>query len=569
MKMIIHIFWLVGLVIFIGSTQAQDLSNINQQKPFKLDGSVELRGMFYQANGIADRMDPFNYILSGSPTFSIYGWTVPTSFTFSKNERNFQQPFNQYGISPTYKWITMHGGYRNVSFSPYTLAGHTMLGGGLELNPGKIRFGAMHGRLNRASIIDTASMSLVPYSFTRKGTAIKVGYGSASNYFDLNFLHAKDDSLSRPGQFIASLNQVAPASNSVLAYGTRFTLFKKLFLESDGAVSIYTNDLNSTITLDSIPDAILRKLGSMLDINGSSEWFLAFSAGIGYNFKNFGLRTTYKRIEPGFKSMGSYFFNNDVENITIAPSYNHPSGKFNFQGSFGVEQDNVNLQKISTSKRIIGSANISSNISERLGVDLIFNNYSNNQRPNTLRLADSLRIVQTTQTFGVMPRYTIISTEKVQAIFLSANFNSMRDFNSYFEANAESRNVNTYQYLLNYNLGFPQKSLSINTGINYTKLNSAHLTNEYKGASVGGQYLLANKKLSVGSNLSYMLGESNKVKSNIFTGSANLGYSINKLQAIRAMVYFTNNNPGSAVLNNNPSFTETRGEIAYQFNFGL
>lgn len=568
MKRLIFIV-VLGFIFNACIVIAQDLTNIASQKPFTFQGNIDVRGIFYGANGIPNRMDPFNYIISGNPVFTLYGWQIPTSFVLSKKQSNFQQPFNQYGLSPTYKWITLHGGYRNVSFSPYTLAGHTILGGGVELNPGKFRIGAMIGRLNRATIIDTTSMSLVPFSFTRKGFAAKIGYGSDNNYFDLNVLHAKDDSVSKPQLSHAFLQHVTPAANTVLGYGTRVTFLKKMFIESDGAISVYTRDLNSPLSLDSIADKTLRKVSDFLHVNGSTEWFLAFSAGIGYIGKNYGLKVNYKRIEPDFKSMGAYFFNNDIENLTISPNYSHPSGKFTFNGSLGIEQDNVRLTKEATSKRIIGSANVSTTLTERFGVDFMFNNYSNNQRPNTLRFADSLKIVQNTNTLGIMPRYTVVSDEKVQVIFISANFNKMNDYNSYFETNAPSRDIASQQYLLNYNLSFPKKRLSINTSLNYMNLKSELMKTSYKGGSVGGNYALENKKIMVGANMSYMLGDNNGNESKIFNGSSNLSYQINKLQSIRAMVYFTNNHPGSAVLSGLPTFSETRGEIAYQLNFGL
>ncbi|QIH34055.1 hypothetical protein [Sphingobacterium sp. DR205] len=570
MKTIIHFVIVVCCLGMLRPIQGQELSNITKQKPFRFDGNLELRGMFYHASGIADRMEPVNYLISGSPTISLYGWSIPFSFTLSKKQSSFQQPFNQFGLSPTYKWITLHAGYRNITFSPYTLAGHTILGGGVELNPGKLRFGLMYGRLNRATVIDTASMSLVPYSFTRKGLAVKLGYGTNANFFDLNLLHAKDDSSSIAGIVNNTNRKVTPAANSVLGYGTRFTIFKQLYIESDGAVSLLTRDINSTLSLDSITDKTLRKLGKMLDINGTSEWFLAFNAGIGYQAKNYGVKVNYRRVEPGFTSMGAYYFTNDVENLTIMPNYSHPSGRFRFNGSLGIEQDNVRLQKEATSKRVIGTAMLTAELTKQLGIDLNFSNFSNNQKPNTLRFADSLKIVQTTRTFGIMPRFTLSSPTRVQMILLSVNFNSMNDYNSYFDANnAPSRDINSSQYLLNYTLSLPQEKLSFNSSLSYTMLKSSGNRNSYKGISGGATYLIANNKLSTGTNLSYMRGNSNGNKSGIFNGSLNLSYTISKLQSIRAMVYFTNNNPGSVVTGVNPSFSETRGEIAYQLNFGL
>lgn len=127
---------LIGLVI-IPEGKAQDFSNFRELKPFTYSGTVEARSMFYNATGIANRRQPLSYLFSGSPTIGIYGFQIPVSFSFSESDRSFRQPFNQFGMSPNYKWITLHAGYRNLSFSPYTLGGHTMLGGGFELNPGK------------------------------------------------------------------------------------------------------------------------------------------------------------------------------------------------------------------------------------------------------------------------------------------------------------------------------------------------------------------------------------------------------------------------------------------------
>ncbi|MEQ8338575.1 MAG: hypothetical protein RIA62_14560 [Cyclobacteriaceae bacterium] len=45
---------------------------------------------------------------------------------------SFQQPFNQYGMSPTYKNVTAHIGFRSMNFSRYSLAGHLFLVPGLK-----------------------------------------------------------------------------------------------------------------------------------------------------------------------------------------------------------------------------------------------------------------------------------------------------------------------------------------------------------------------------------------------------------------------------------------------------
>lgn len=86
---------------------------------------------------------------------------------------------------------------------------------------------------------------------------------------------------------------------------------------------------------------------------------------------------------------------------------------------------------------------------------------------------------------------------------------------------------------------------------------------------MGGNYTLANRALTVGANFSLMQGDNSGNKSSIFNSSANASYHINRRQSIRMLFYFTNNQPGSVVTGVNPTFSETRGEIAYQLNFGL
>lgn len=554
---------------WMGIIWAQDLSNLKDQKPLGFNGGLELRGIYYNANGIANRREPFTYLLSGSPTVSLYGWSIPFSFMLSKDERSFRQPFNQFGMSPTYKWITLHAGYRNVTFSPFTLAGHTMLGGGFEINPGKLRAGFMYGRLNRATVIDTTTQALVPFSFSRTGMAGKLGFGSATNYFDLNFLHAKDDSTSGPGVPLHDSVRVLAAANTVVGYSFKFTLFDKLTLESDGAASVYTRDQNSPIVFDSIDNPILDNLKGVLDVNGSSELYTALNVGIGYREKTYGIKVNYRRIEPDFKTMGAYFFANDVENWTVNPNFSLPNGRLRMNASVGIQRDNVNGQKQATNRRVIGSGVIGAEITDNLGIDINYSNFSNNQKPNTLRFADSLKIVQTTQTLGVMPRYTVVGEQMTHMVMLSVNLSGMKDYNGYFEQEANNRDIKTNQYLLNYNVSFPAKLLSVFASLSHTAMEGTGTETSYSGVTLGGNYSLMQQKLQTGINASLMQGDAPSGKSKIINGSLNLNYRISGWQSVRATFFLTNNNPGSVVTGTNPAFTETRGELAYQINFGL
>ncbi|MCC8407923.1 hypothetical protein LJ707_03215 [Mucilaginibacter sp. UR6-1] len=567
MKILYKVSWCVIVFAMCYSmANAQDLGNISGQKPFNISGSLEARGIAYSVSGIAERRSPFTYLFSGSPVISLYGFTIPFTISLSESDRSFRQPFNQFGMSPTYKWITLHAGYRNISYSPYTLGGHTMLGAGVELNPGKLRAGFMYGRLNRATTIDTTTQALVPFSFSRKGYAAKLGYGSERNFFELSFLKAKDDSTSAPNGIVPDSLFVTPEANTVLGYRFRFSFLKYFFIESDGAGSIYTRDLNSPIPLDSLDNEFLKRIKNFANINATSEFYTAFAGSIGFKKKGYGLKVNYRRIDPDFKSMGAYFFNSDIEDWTVAPSFTLLQNKVRFAGSIGFQHDNLKQQKQATNRRVIGSANMYLDFTQSLGLDVSYSNFSSNQRPQTARFADSLRIVQTTRNLSFMPRYFIITPGASHVITAAITFNDLNDYNTYFSDQGISRNISTKQYFLNYNITLPAKQLSLFINLNNTNLKGALLSDKYYGLTLGGNKSMLKNKLQTGLNASFTRGITDQGRSLIINSNANIGYQVRKNQTARLNWFLTNNRPATAN-QQLATFTESRTEISYIFNF--
>lgn len=119
-KLYVFSLALIGLLSAHGLS-AQNLETIGKEKALTVSGGVSLNQIIYAASGIDSRRDPYSYYASGNINFRLYGWSVPLSFALSNQSVSYQQPFNQYGIHPTYKWVTGHIGYSSMSFSPYTL----------------------------------------------------------------------------------------------------------------------------------------------------------------------------------------------------------------------------------------------------------------------------------------------------------------------------------------------------------------------------------------------------------------------------------------------------------------
>src|ERR1700676_2074875 len=107
------------------SIVAQDLGHIKDQKPFVFHGSIGTSASFYSSDETVLSRPPFAWSLYGNFTASIYSIALPFSFVITQYSNSYTSPFTQFGISPTYKWIKLHLGYRTISFSPITFDGQS------------------------------------------------------------------------------------------------------------------------------------------------------------------------------------------------------------------------------------------------------------------------------------------------------------------------------------------------------------------------------------------------------------------------------------------------------------
>jgi hypothetical protein len=561
------ILLLLFLCVLTGRSYAQEVETMLTAKPVSVSGSFSATSIFYNARGIPNRYLPFNYVITGSPVLSIYGFEVPVTFTIGKQQSSFTQPFNQFGLSPSYKWVTIHAGYRNLFFSPYTLAGHTFLGAGVELNPGKLRFAAIYGQFNKATLEDTAQSLLFSNpSYKRTGLSARIGYGTENNFFDLIVLKAKDHASSLPvSKGFADSSGIAPAENTVAGYTLRFTfLNKKLTLESNGALSLYTNDVNTAKVEDSAFEKGVQQLNTVATVRNSSELYGAIDAALRYKTRNFSVKLQYRHIDPGYQSMGAYFLNNDLENYTIAPAFMAWKRRIRFSGSLGIQHDDLSKQKRAKANKVIGSANLSADVNERLSVDVNYSNYSINQTVKTIRFADSLKVVQSSSQLSFSPRYTIPGTYLAHTIGFAANLSKARELNPEREDSLNG-DINTYNYLLNYQLNLIHQLASITVSLNHTQLKSAFLTDGSDGVTFGVSKSWLKNKLNLSASSGWLASKRNDEKGRIINGSLQCRYNFINRHMLRITAYYTDSRPDNPTPVY-PKYTETRAEIGYGFS---
>ncbi|MEE1945416.1 hypothetical protein VRU48_09875 [Pedobacter sp. KR3-3] len=548
-----------ALAVLPSKVLSQDLGTIAKQKPFALTGSFGLGIGTYHVSGIPARQREFSYLLSGAPTLSLYGVAFPFSVVVSDQQKSYTQPFNQYGISPTYKWATFHAGWRSLEFSPFTLAGHNFLGGGVELNPGKLRLGFIYGRFNKAIEADpNQPLALAQQlAYKRTGYSVKVGVGTERNHFDLIFLKAKDhvNSLSTPPSV-----ELSPSENMVLGFSSKFSFLKHFVVEMDASGSIYTRNVLS----DTVQNLKLDKISfikKLITLNASTQLLTAAQTSIGYNAQNYGIKLMYRRVDPDYKSMGAYYFETDVQNYTVEGMLKLMKGQLQVNGSFGMQNDNILHDKAYRSNRKIGSINASFN-KTNYGIDVRYTNYGITQDRGLNPIIDMLRVARTNHNLNTVLRYNINQESITHGFILVGNIQSLVDLNEYTAPNSKS---NSKSVNFSYQFGLPKKSLAANANINYTVADVAFGRTVFYGPTLGVSQAVNHGKLGLNASLSYQLQRNNNLNAgNIFSANLNGSYRISKRDAANLQVNYLKSNSKDVTL---PSFNEIRTNLGLVHSF--
>jgi hypothetical protein len=553
-------FPILVLLLFIGiNLKAQDLTNIKDAKPVTLQGSLGVKMSLYGVDGIASRQDPFSYGFDANATLSIYGISMPFSFTWFNRNKSYSHPFNQYGLSPKYKWITAHIGYRSVTFSEFTLNGHTFLGGGVELTPGNWRIGALYGKFNQNSDYDPYKAKEIP-QLTRKGWAAKIGYGTEKMFLDFSVLRVADNDKKYTSS--SDPDMPTPEQNFAVGMHGKATIKNNLTLEAEGAISVITNNSKAG-SLKGDMDTWFSVSEGFININQSSEYFSAFKSNLKWKInKSLTSGLEYKRIDPGYRSLGAYFFNSDLENININQSVLLFKNKLNLRGSLGLQHNNLDHSKKYTSNRTVGAISMSCQITQKLGLDANYNNFTTNQKAGTMAIIDSLKLFQINKSFSVTPRYMVANEKRTHMIMLMYNYMSLDDKN---KKTANQTETNTNILNLTYALGLIPSKLNITTSLSSMKLKNNLYQNTMSGITLGLNKMLASDKITLSWNNSYMINKVNADKGTVFNTTLTAGFHLFTKHNINISAYYTSNKFASDSAQ--PSFNEYRGDFSYVYSF--
>jgi hypothetical protein len=501
----------------IGFSQSFNVQQVKKAKLVNVTGGASANAVAYSGN---NAREPFTYFLNGNINVNVLGlYNLPFSFSYSSQKFGYNKPVlsNRLSIHPSYKWVTAHIGDASMSFSPYTLSGHQFTGFGVDLTPqGKFKISAMYGRLVKDNEFNSQYPTLIP-TYKRFGYGFKTAYALDKINLGLSVFKAKDEinSLSVPVPFELGLN---PKENAAISFDATFSLFKKL--------QIATEYANSSVTEDTRVTNNTRATGIasfLLSSNSTTASYNAFKTNLIYPAGKGTVGLGYERIDPNYRTLGGYFFNNDLENITVNASQSLYKDKVSVATNFGLQKDNLKQQKESQMKRLVSSVTVDIKATKKLNLNVTYSNFqsftnSRNQfdyinQTNKFQKLDTLNYRQVNQNAGITINY-LLKDSKESKQSINANFDMQDAINQQGGATIQGGATTSYNSAMTYTMGFPEKSMNISASVNNTINKTDTGTSLQVGPTAGVTKLFFDKKLNTSFSTSYNTSYSNGAKGN-------------------------------------------------------
>ncbi|MBL6446572.1 hypothetical protein JMN32_09640 [Fulvivirga sp. 29W222] len=536
------------------------------QGKLKISGGINATAMRYGVSGIEARRDPFYWLLSGNLTFSYKGISAPFSATISQQDQSFRYPlpFNQFGISPTYKFVTLHLGYRSMQFSEFTYGGNIFLGAGIEVSPENIpvRVSGFYGRLAKARLegnINDLEFGLP--SFERWAYGSKVTLVQKKGEVDIISFRAKDDRYSINDSITAELG-ITPSENLVLGLNLKREILERVSFSAEYALSAFTSDIRS-------PETELRdykyaeNVGGLFTPRVSSQFNGAYKGELVYSASSFQFGLKYRRIDPEYRTLGSPFLINDIEDISGTAGWRMFKRKLSLSTSAGVQRNNLNGDQESDVRRFIGSLNSSLSLANGVNVTAGYSNFSTSStltqffQQSEFDQIDTLLYLQVTNSINSSISYNFGSESIKKSLSLNGSYQNADD-------NQDNLSV-FYNGNVGYTVNYTERNLNLSTNFNVNSNEVNGVESLSGGPSLMASRLLLEKllRVSVSSSLIQSYNQGSLISTNIIARlNGSLKYKQKHVFSMDLSLLRREANVEGV-----PSFSEFRGGITYNFNF--
>lgn len=393
---------LIILLFAFGTAQvvAQDLSTFRKANPVMVSGSFNANANYQQS--VNSTFDPFGYNANLQLNFRIYNLiTIPLNLSYGNYGSSFNTlSIQRFGISPSYKSLKVHAGYRSFSLSPYLMNGVTLIGGGLEWSPKKFYmlafYGNMADRYNPGGEYIQFRDEKIEF-YKRRTSGFKIGFGKTTSRISIMMFHAKDNPQSGTTDSLLKYN-VKPKENIVVGTDLNFQFFKVISLQANAAASVFTNDVNGTSIDANEQDSIwIERASYLTSINTTSRYAFAYDAQLSFKIRTIQIGLKYQHVDPYYNSLGLAFLQANYDNYLATLNGSLLRNKLIIFSNLGLQYTNVNGFTGIPQQRIVMTTNLNWNINKSLSYSINYSNLNQNTDVNVEEVNDSLRLTTNSQ----------------------------------------------------------------------------------------------------------------------------------------------------------------------------
>jgi hypothetical protein len=371
---------------------------------------------------------------------------------------------------------------------------------------------------------------------------------------------------------------LTPKQNVAISINGRKTFLKRFFIEGEYAVSALNNDIRANDS-NSEADTVVHKptnniIKGLLPENATSRYYDAMNASVGYQGNWYTLQFRYERIAPEYQTLGAYYFNNDMRNITVMPSVRLFKNRLNLNANVGFQENNLDDSRTSTTKRTVGAFNATYVPNEKWNFAANYSNFSSytNVRPqidpffrNTL---DTLNFYQVSRTTTGTIMRNLGGQDNPQSIMFTGSYQKASDVAEYEGGNQQSDFL-TMNVSYSYSLVPSNMTLAI-AGNVYTN-NAAGVKSTYWGPTVSATKSFMDKTLRGSLASSYNETSGDNIESSpVLNSRLSVSYAPKGQEGESSRHSLS---LGLSVLNRlkstqqQPSYTELTGTLNYTYAF--
>jgi len=483
------------------TAQNIDLENfpkeLRNSKPLSISGGISASSVLRTQNVGIDRQSWTN-VLTGNVNLNLFHQiNLPISFTLTDAGNDLTTPTlpNRLSLHPKYKSITAHLGDVAMVLSPYTLNGYVFRGAGVDIDvKGKYRISALHGRFQKAAEYDSSRL-YAPAAFRRMGSGLKfvrvgsdyqAGFTAFTSKDEVGSLRWRPDSAS-----------ITPMQNLAVSLEGSMRVLNNLNISGELGMSHIITDIRTSN--ESIASAVVGK-------NQQAKTFKAMRMSFDYSFAGVNkIGAQYERVDPGYTTMGAYFFNNNFESVALQYGRSIFNNKIQIAINAGLQRDNLDKKQDQSSTQTVYAGTISYNndiltmTAAYSGFQTAVNLKSNLAQNPDVVLADTMNFVQLTKSTTINLSYRPGNSKNISTI-VNADF-------SFQQTKDDNQNGMGSTRLFNGTLGYStsnkksHRSFSTNFIGNMSK--SASAATWMIGPMIGYRWKMFGAKITASSSCLY------------------------------------------------------------------